>query len=385
MWRCNLAIAAQVGLALIVLMAMSYGQQAARERDLAAEWEMHTVQVLDATAQLKVAALYAVRGERGYLLVRDPAFLTTYRQGVAAMEREVARLRHLTADNQEQQERLAYVKGRLDYHAGLMGTNIALVDEGRHSEAIVRIASGDGRLAVDTILAALTQFEAVERRLLLERQARRETKALAAELFGSMLGMAGIVLLAVGVRSTFAQKRAVEREEAIRLELERHARTDELTGLANRRETLAALDRSIALARRNGQPLSVAVLDIDHFKKVNDTHGHPAGDEVLRRIGQIALQIMRAHDVVGRTGGEEFVIILPETDAHEALVACDRLRAALAGTTLMLESGEALSVTLSAGVAQLAPSDQSSCLIARADQALYAAKAAGRDRVLLAA
>lgn len=384
-WRCNLAIAAQLGLAVIVMAAVGFARQAVRERDIAAEWEMHTVQVLDETAQLRVATVDAMRGERGYLLVRDPAFLDPYREGVEAVTSGIGRLEQMTASDPRQQERLAHIQGRLDYHMGIIGTMIALADAGRRDEAIERIARGEGGNAVDLILAELDEFEQVERRLLAQRKAEREKMASAAELFETLLGIAGIALLGVGVWSAIALRHAIEREEAIRGELERCAMTDELTGLANRRETLATLARMMAGDRRHGRPLSLAILDIDHFKRVNDTFGHPAGDEVIRRVGEIATQVMREQDLVGRLGGEEFVVILPDTDAARALTACDRLRAAIAGTAMVIETGQALSITLSAGIAQMEPGDDLVRLIARADEALYAAKTAGRDRVLLAA
>ena len=161
--------------------------------------------------------------------------------------------------------------------------------------------------------------------------------------------------------------------------------TDELPGLANRREILHALDWLIGAARRSGRPLSVAVLDIDHFKRVNDAHGHPAGDEVIRRVAQLAVEVMRDQDLVGRLGGEEFVIAMPDTAVETARQACERLREALSVLPILLPTGKAVTVTLSTGVTQFASEDDRTQLIARADEALYWAKKQGRNRVLLAA
>jgi diguanylate cyclase (GGDEF)-like protein len=197
--------------------------------------------------------------------------------------------------------------------------------------------------------------------------------------------VSGLLLLVIGAYSSLALRNAIKREQAIRAELDRVATTDELTGLANRRELFSSLDRMIAAARRSGRPVSVAVLDIDRFKLVNDTHGHPAGDEVIRRISEMAKLLMREQDLVGRLGGEEFLIAFPDCPAHEAVAACERLRQGIAALPVLLPNGVALSVTISSGVAELTASDDRKAIISRADVALYAAKKGGRDQVRLAA
>lgn len=185
--------------------------------------------------------------------------------------------------------------------------------------------------------------------------------------------------------AVIAVRRAVEAEERIRRELMRRAMTDELTGLANRREFMASLDRAIAAARRNRRPLALAILDIDHFKRVNDTYGHPAGDAVIRTVASTAVDIMRGQDTVGRLGGEEFAVVLPDCSGDNAFAACERLRVAMREADLEMETGENISVTLSTGIAVFAKDDSAEAMIARADAALYDAKNGGRDRVLLAA
>jgi diguanylate cyclase (GGDEF)-like protein len=159
------------------------------------------------------------------------------------------------------------------------------------------------------------------------------------------------------------------------------AATDSLTGLANRR----TLDEELALewrrAHRVGDSLAFVLLDLDDFKAVNDSHGHPAGDAVLRSVGEILGAGVRHVDLAGRYGGEEFVLILPETDLAGALKLAERIRARLETTAVELPSGETLHTTASFGVAvngELATAEQ---LVAAADEALYAAKAAGKNRV----
>jgi two-component system cell cycle response regulator len=159
--------------------------------------------------------------------------------------------------------------------------------------------------------------------------------------------------------------------------------TDALTGLPNRRYVMARLREGLEGLDRDGEAVSVAVLDIDRFKPINDTYGHLAGDRVLRGMAERMGASLRASDVAGRFGGEEFLIVMRGADEAAALDAAERVRAALdARPFIVRETGEMLTVTLSAGVAQAVPGETAEALIARADAALYAAKAAGRNRVM---
>ncbi len=156
---------------------------------------------------------------------------------------------------------------------------------------------------------------------------------------------------------------------------------DPLTGLANRGSALAELQNRFGLSLRYNRPLSVVVCDLDHFKQVNDTYGHGAGDIVLRVFGERLLASLREADLAGRIGGEEFLMILPETDLSGARPFAERLRKAI-GSTPMSQSGGGLTVTCSLGIAERTAADQDAGqLLARADAALYRAKAGGRDRV----
>jgi diguanylate cyclase (GGDEF)-like protein len=157
--------------------------------------------------------------------------------------------------------------------------------------------------------------------------------------------------------------------------------TDTLTGLANRRQLDDELDRQIATARRHPQPLSIALIDLDRFKAVNDRLGHQAGDHVLIEIAQRLTGSVRTSDILGRWGGEEFLLISPHTDLDAALVLAERCRVRVADATFL----ETVHITASFGVATLAPEDDARSLIRRADHALYRAKDQDRDRVVGAA
>lgn len=165
-------------------------------------------------------------------------------------------------------------------------------------------------------------------------------------------------------------------------ELKHRAQIDVLTGLNNRRHFFELAELELQRARRYDKPLSILMLDVDHFKRFNDTYGHHVGDAVLQKLSEVCLQTLREIDIVGRLGGEEFAILLPEANAAQALEVAERLRLDAAATTMPLERGEAVSFTVSIGVAGLAEGDHEvASMLKRADAALYAAKNAGRNRV----
>jgi len=157
---------------------------------------------------------------------------------------------------------------------------------------------------------------------------------------------------------------------------------DPLTAVSNRATVLGYLERHFDLARRHRRPLSVILCDLDHFKDVNDHHGHAAGDLVLQRFGTILMARLRGSDQGGRIGGEEFLVVLPETQKHEALNVAEDVRKALEMESALTADGQTLKVTCSLGVAQIQDGDSNGgALLARADVALYRAKGLGRNRV----
>lgn len=174
--------------------------------------------------------------------------------------------------------------------------------------------------------------------------------------------------------------RDINARKAIEGELSRAAATDPLTGLANRRSFDAALDRLLG----SGRPACVAIIDLDHFKSVNDRHGHEAGDRVLTTFADLARGVLRDGDMVARLGGEEFGVLLPGADAAQARMVCERVRRLVAATEFPVASG-ALRVTASVGLAEVTPGVTRAEVLRAADEALYRAKAEGRDQLRLAA
>jgi diguanylate cyclase len=158
---------------------------------------------------------------------------------------------------------------------------------------------------------------------------------------------------------------------------------DHLTGTLNRRGLDEALIREFARAKRGQTPISIAMLDIDHFKKINDTFGHDVGDQALIHLASVVKEILRPMDEVARYGGEEFIIILPDTIVSDGVSIMTRLQRDLT-KRYFLHENEKLLITFSAGVAQRETDETAEAMIARADSALYRAKQAGRNRVFAA-
>ncbi|MFE8645329.1 diguanylate cyclase [Sphingomonas sp. NCPPB 2930] len=188
------------------------------------------------------------------------------------------------------------------------------------------------------------------------------------------------------LRTVAVENRRLEREHLHLIDnLERLSLTDPLTGILNRRAFTEALRTSATRADARQLPIAVMLFDIDHFKQVNDRHGHEAGDRVLVRVAAVAQNMLRAGETVARYGGEEFIVLLVHPDAAGALRAAERLRAGIEAARIDLQNGETVRVTASFGIATarnaLCDLDD---LLRAADTALYAAKAQGRNRVVLA-
>jgi diguanylate cyclase (GGDEF)-like protein/PAS domain S-box-containing protein len=164
------------------------------------------------------------------------------------------------------------------------------------------------------------------------------------------------------------------------------ARTDDLTGLRNRRQFFELAEREFAAAVRYQRPLSILMFDADDFKRINDIFGHAEGDNAMTKIAQVAAAQVRAVDVLARYGGDEFVLLLPQADAQQALLIAERIRSSAAATIHVGADQSPFTVTLSIGIAELqrSPADEDiERVIQRADEALYAAKAKGRNRIMI--
>ena len=183
---------------------------------------------------------------------------------------------------------------------------------------------------------------------------------------------------------------AIERDltehKKLQSHLESMATTDSLTGLANRQAFLQRAKNEFIRARRYARPLTVVMIDIDRFKSINDQFGHAAGDEVLRQVADICQSSLRGSDFMGRVGGEEFVLLLPDTPRSNAYHVAERMRIHLCETPIKLENGASLTITASFGVAPMNEADSDfNVVLERADDAMYLAKHGGRNLVKSAA
>ena len=236
------------------------------------------------------------------------------------------------------------------------------------------------QIAFLTVLALSSLVAAVVMRALYPQwvPAQGEITALRVDINNLlMLSVALTALAVIAARlSGLRQKLRDQRKALVHAlaEVERLAVTDELTGIANRRSMQLLTDRSVALSSRKLTPFSVAILDIDHFKAVNDDLGHAAGDAALTAFAHLASAKLRNTDMLGRWGGEEFLLVLPGGPDGFGCVL-DRIRAVVRNSCV-----DARPLTFSAGVAHHRPGETTDALLARADLALYEAKGAGRDR-----
>lgn len=265
----------------------------------------------------------------------------------------------------QQQERVLYLllSGTLEvYLDAALITPVAVIESG---QAVGEISVIEGRPAIAYVLTAQPA------RLL------AITEETFWELVNASHGFAInlITLLAQRMRSNNQQlSESVERSRA----LEREANTDALTGLLNRRWLDNSMPRFIARHAHAHKPMSVLMLDIDHFKRFNDEHGHAVGDAVLSLVAQTVWKCLRPTDLAARYGGEELLVILPDTPLEGARIAAERLRASICASKLPdIER----TISVSIGIADLLPDDSSLALIDRADQRLYLAKQRGRNRV----
>ena len=262
-------------------------------------------------------------------------------------------------ENQQFQEFLSDRCSQLERHSGNRGGTL---------KKFLQLLAGHRRRAteLDGVLARFEDCEQLEsaisplRKCIQELQ--NDNRRLQAELDETRKAVA-------------LQSQKLEQAQA-------EARIDALTGLPNRRSFDERIDQFHALYDRGNSPYVVALLDIDHFKSINDEHGHGVGDKVLAFVADVLRSTQRWTDHVARFGGEEFVILLPRLNGHKAKFVVDRQRALIENATLAL-GGQKLSVTVSAGIAEVFPGDTIAAVLARADEALYAAKASGRNQTCL--
>jgi len=320
-----------------------------RQAELRADAAMHELR--DANRLLEMAARIAGVGHWRYSIATE----------TLAWSAEVFRLHGLSATDPQPTLEQAIAFYHPDDMVQVRSVVHAAMAQGGEFECAARVCGGDG---------------------LVHHVVVRGRGEMAAD--GSPAALFGIIRDVTEQVESEAELRAAHlAAEELAERAQRLVDIDALTGVASRRRALAMLDEALATAMGQGQPLAVAVLDIDHFKQVNDRWGHGEGDRVLRRVARAATEAVRATDLVGRLGGEEFVVIFPGAGQAVALTLVERLRTAIA--TSAAHPADGPPVTASIGIALYRPGATATSLLGDADRALYRAKAEGRNAAHLAA
>jgi two-component system cell cycle response regulator len=375
-----------------VVMVTALDQPADRVRGLeAGADDFLTKPVTDVALVSRVRQLARLKMVTDELRMRA---LTTKEIGIQSPEREaVAETgRHgrvlIVDDRQNSYERIA----------ATLSSEHAVDIENDPNEALFHAAEGNYDLVIVSLglqnfdgLRLCSQIRSLERTRNVPILAVTEADNHARLVRGLEIGVNDYLIRPIDknemlarVRTQIKKKRYTERlRDNVQMSIEM-AITDALTGLFNRRYMETHLSALVEQAASRGKPIAVLVLDIDYFKSINDTHGHDAGDDVLREFALRIRKSIRNIDLACRYGGEEFVIVMPETDMAVATMVAERLRRRIAGEPFGIQQGARdLEVTISIGIAALSgPDDDAAHMLKRADQALYRAKRDGRNRVV---
>jgi len=376
--------------ALILLVVMLVAlvtstMQQARLRNAAEVQHVVTQDVLLASSKLQLSIHAAGRSVRGYMITDDVRSLAPFMRERIAGRALVTDLRTLTRDNAERTAQVERVSRELESMYAMGDRLVQMQQGGGREQAVDRLKSGHTEQRMAALLGridALAQSEIDEQRYHAQAASEADRRQ---ELL--TYSLAGLALVFLGIAGMIGMSAARAHVRAVKLSSQLHylATHDELTGLLNRRSYFDALRDERDAALRNDAPLSVAIVDVDYFKRINDTHGHRAGDIVLAHIAAALTATSRTGDRVARIGGEEFAVLMPRTDIAAARTLCERLRRMIDHSAVPLPSGMEVSITVSTGIASLEGSEDRDSLMGRADQALYAAKSGGRNQIRLAA
>ncbi len=341
----------------------------------------HEVEVLveSVISQLKDAET----GQRGYLLTNELIYLEPYEASTIIIYKVLNDLKILTNDNLRQQKRINYIARLVNEKLAELKETIELNKAGNRAGAIEIVLTHSGKETMDNIRTSIDIMQSEEEQLLTLRQQASHSAiqvALSITSFGGIFVFSLIFFIAfIIVRDT--NLHITERKQAEE-KLEYLATHDSLTELYNRRELEQRITEEVDRATRYGHVLSACMLDIDHFKSINDTYGHQAGDNVLQDVAKVFKSTIRKTDYAVRYGGEEFFAILPETSFAKAKELAERLRSQIANHPFPIEENKELKLTVSIGIATFPEHAKSwQDLVEVADSTMYTAKKAGRNQV----
>ena len=366
-WLVLLAAALMAGGVVLALRALSFDSEVHRRYEYALTLSQAALEVQQTSADLRA---WQARNGRELPRTADPAVSAS----------EFAALGQLAGDLRRRLERLAELEMPADHHAKLAPLQQSLLGFERIARQAAEPGSDGAGPSRAALLASSAEFDALEHsltELVSSTHARAAASARQAEglsdtarvaliAFSATALLLALTLIGLTLRTLRANSALLDRMSHL-------AQEDGLTGIANRRTLDEALPVEFARARRSGQPLTLVMMDLDHFKRYNDRRGHAAGDALLRGAAQAWLKQMRPTDLLARYGGEEFTLVLPACTADQAAQLVDRLR------PLMPDRQ-----TFSAGVATWEATETPTELLQRADRALSLAKKGGRNRTMIA-
>lgn len=369
---------------LLILFAGSYtGYHSMKQLITTSSWVAHTYEVEMLIGSAITQLNDAETGQRGYLLTGNTIYLEPYERGISKIITTLARAKILTIDNPKQQKCIEQIEILTKKKLSELKETIDLYNAGNQADAIDLILTHRGKQLMDDIRTIINDMKSEEQRLLVERQQDFKTaiqSTIIIILIGSVLAFTFIGFISVIIRRDTRQY-ITERDQSEN-DLRYIATHDALTGLYNRISLSQRLNDEIHRATRYNHLLSAFMIDIDHFKSINDTYGHQTGDMILHNFARLLEISIRSTDYAARYGGEEFVIILPETPLLKAEELAERLRSKIDEHTFTIESDKDINLTASIGIATFPEHAQTSQdLIEVADSAMYAAKKAGRNQV----
>jgi diguanylate cyclase (GGDEF)-like protein len=364
---------------LIVNAAITY-----RNGVLLVEHSRNTARTLNSSrlvVELQGRLVDAETSQRGFLITGNADYLEAYSEALTTLTPTFIGLYESTAEEPLWEQRLDTLQSLVFLKFRELQTSIELRRRSGFAAAQKLTMTNEGKRTMDRIRTLISEFRTDEA-LAFSRQERRVqdtvTTARASFWAVTLIGLALLIYVLYTLRLYLIEVKKTERT------LRRQALRDPLTGLFNRRFLDAGLEHEIMRSRRSGNPVSLLMLDIDHFKNFNDEYGHEAGDAVLRAIGQLLQTQVRGGDVACRFGGEEFVILMPDAPLQSAKVRGRQILEAIRGLEIPHQGHLLLPVTASLGVAEF-PSHAINAerLLEAADSALYTAKRMGRDRMVI--
>lgn len=371
-----------VSILLIITGAVLY--TALKDSNAKAGQVAHANEVLTEIEATLSTLKDAETGQRGYIITGKENYLEPFNEADAHAGEKMARLKILTENNAEQTKLIAAAEPLIKIKFDLMRQTINLRRDSGFEAAQRIVMTNQGKNTMDAIRKLFAAMKSEEITTLEDFKTVSEAK-----IRNVIIAFAALFLLIFSLFCLvyFLVKRDIAERNLLTNKLRELATTDELTSICNRREANRLLKQETLRFRRYGNPVAVLLLDIDYFKSVNDTYGHQIGDEVLKWVAEKLCDSVRTVDTAARFGGEEFIVILPETESKDAFNIAERARQSIAEKPFVLEQENAetinISVTVSIGVAAAENTDSEEEIIEAADEALYQAKHAGRNRVVM--